>query len=335
MAVRPSERIRWGILGTGSIAGSFVRDLQLVDDAAAVGVGSRAESTAREFADRFGVVRAYGSYEELVADVDVDIVYVATPQTVHTANMRLALVAGKPVLCEKPFTINGADAREVVQLARDRGVFCMEAMWTRFLPHMRRIDQLLRSGVLGEVTSVVADHGQHIPPDDGHRLHRPELGGGALLDLGVYPVSLASHLLGRPDRVTAAGSLLPSGVDSHTSMVLSYENGAHAVLTTTLAARTANRATIAGTQARIEIDEIWYTPTSFSLIYPGSASPERFEDTRIGGGLRYQAIAVGELLRTGATESALMPLDETVAIMEILDEVRRQIGLEFPTKTAS
>jgi predicted dehydrogenase len=328
-----SDRIRWGIVGTGGIAAAFASDLQLIDDATLVAVGSRAPDAAADFARRFNVHRAYPSYAELVADPLVDVVYIAAPQSVHAANIRLAVQAGKAVLCEKPFTINAAEARDVVQLARQRGVFLMEAMWTRFLPHMRRIDQLIRSQALGEITTIVADHGQHIPAGNGHRLHDPALGGGALLDLGVYPVSLAVHILGEPATVTAAGSFLSNGVDGQTSMLLTYENGAHAVLTTTLNAHTANRATIAGTAARIEIDDVWYTPTSFSLLRPGISTPERFEKPRIGGGLRYQAIAVGELLRQGATESPLMPLDESITVMQVMDEVRRQIGLSYPSET--
>ncbi|TDD99071.1 Gfo/Idh/MocA family protein [Jiangella asiatica] len=335
MAIDRNDRIRWGILGTGGIAGSFARDLQLVDDAEVVAVGSRREESAADFAGRLDIPHSYGSYEKLVADPMVDVVYVATPQTAHATNIRLALEAGKPVLCEKPFTITAAEASEVVALARQRGLFLMEAMWTRFLPHMRRVDQLLRSGTLGEITTVVADHGQRIPAGE-HRLHRPDLAGGALLDLGVYPVSFASHVLGRPATVSAAGTLLSSGLDGQTSMVLTHESGAHAMLTTTLGARTPNRASITGTEGRIEIDDVWYAPTSFSLLRPGSSAPERFEHQRVGGGLRHQAVEVGRLLRAGATESPAMPLDESVTIMETMDEVRRQIGLRFPVeKTAA
>ncbi|SDU38136.1 Gfo/Idh/MocA family protein [Jiangella alkaliphila] len=330
MTTDTAGRIRWGIMGTGGIAASFARDLQLVDDAEVVAVGSRSDESATAFAGRFDLPRAYGSYEKLVDDPDVDVVYVATPQTAHAANVRLALEAGKPVLCEKPFTVNAAEARDVVELARERGLFLMEAMWTRFLPHFRRIDQLLRSGVLGDVTTVVADHGQAIPADPAHRLQRPDLAGGALLDLGIYPVSLTSYVLGRPDGVAAAGTLSPNGVDAQTSAVFTYASGAHAVVTTTMRARTANRAVITGTQARLEIDDVWYAPTSFSLLRPASSQPERFEYTRVGGGLRHQAVEVGRLLRAGATESDVMPLDETVTIMETLDEIRRQIGLRFP-----
>lgn len=327
-----AEPIRWGILGTGSIAATFAEDLQQVDDAELTAVGSRTEEAAQRFAARFDIARAHGSYQSLVDDPEVDVVYVATPQSIHAECMRLAIEAGKAVLCEKPFTLTGAEAREVVQLARDAGVFVMEAMWTRFLPHMRRIDQLLRSGVVGDVTTLVADHGQAIPADDNNRLRRLELGGGALLDLGVYPVSLATHVFGAPSTVTAVGLLTPQGVDVQTSMVLTYDTGAHAVLTTTLGARTANRATISGSEGRIEIDDVWYTPTSFSLFRDGSSAPERFERPRIGAGLWYQAVSVGELLREGATESPLMPLAETVTIMETMDAVRGQIGLTFPAE---
>lgn len=322
--------VKWGVLGTGGIAALFTRDLELVDDAVVLAVGSRQEVTARRFADRFGIARAYGSYETLVADPDVDVVYVATPQTFHRANVELALAAGKPVLCEKPFTISAAEAREVVALARERNLFLMEAMWTRFLPHLRQIGELLEAGELGEVVGLTADHGQHIPAGDGHRLHRPDLGGGALLDLGVYPVSLASLVFGRPARITGVGTLLPNGLDAQTSIVLSYDSGAHATLTTSLAAQGSNRATIIGTQARIEIDPVWYSSTSFSLIRLRPGTDRRFEYPKVGNGLRHQAIEVGRLLREGATESPDMPLDETVAVMETLDEVRHQIGLTFP-----
>jgi predicted dehydrogenase len=321
--------LKWGILGTGGIAGSFARDLGHVGDAELVAVGSRTNEAAQRFADQFGVPRAYGSYQALVDDPQVDVVYVATPQSIHADCMRLAIKAGRAVLCEKPFTLTGTEAREIVKLARDRGVFLMEAMWTRYLPHMQRINDLLRVGALGDLTTLVADHGQHIPKSDGHRLHRPDLGGGALLDLGVYPISLASHIFGPPSTVTAVGQIAPHGVDLQTSIVLTYDTGAHAVLTTTLNAGTANRATITGTEARIDIDDVWYAPTSFSLVTRGAAEPDRFQHCPVGTGLWYQAQAVGDLLRAAETESPLMPLDETVTIMETMDSIRDQIGLTY------
>jgi predicted dehydrogenase len=206
----------------------------------------------------------------------------------------------------------------------------MEAMWTRFLPHMRRIRELISSGVLGDVRTVTADHGQSfLPPDPTSRLYDPALGGGALLDLGIYPVSFASYVMGTPSRVTAVSDPTATGVDAQTSMVFQYDGGSHAVLTTTLGAATANVATISGTTGRIEVDRTWYQPTTFTLT-TRSGAVERFEQPRIGQGLRHQAAEVGSCLRAGRLESDIMPLDETLSIMSTMDEVRRQIGLVYP-----
>lgn len=325
-----TDAIRWGVIGTGKIGSTFARDLQLLDDAELVAVGSRQQSTADEFADRFAIPHRHGSYADLVADPDVDVVYVSTPHPGHHDAALLAIEAGKPVLVEKPFTLNGSQALDLVTAARARGTFLMEAMWTRFLPHMRRIRELLSSGVLGDIRTVTADHGQRfLPPDPTSRLYDAALGGGALLDLGIYPVSFASYVLGTPATVTAVSDPAVTGVDAQTSMLLQYERGSHAVLTTTLGAETANVATIVGTTGRIEIDRIWYQPTSFRLITL-SGAVEHFRQPRIGQGLRYQAAEVGRCLREGRLESDVMPLDETLSIMATMDEVRRQIGLRYP-----
>jgi predicted dehydrogenase len=212
------------------------------------------------------VPRRHASYAALVNDDDVDVVYVATPHPSHAETALLAIEAGKHVLVEKPFTLNAAEARAVVEAARARGVFCMEAMWTRFLPHVARIRELLAAGALGDIRTVIADHGQWFERDAAHRLFAPALGGGALLDLGVYPVSFASMVLGTPSRVTAVGDLAFTGVDAQTSMLLQYDGGAHAVLTTTLEAVGTTRAAIIGTEGRIEVDRRFYGPTTFSLI---------------------------------------------------------------------
>ena len=319
---------QWGIVGTGNIASSFARDLQLLPDAKTVAVGSRSIDAATDFGDRFGIARRYASYQELVADPAVDVVYVATPQSTHHAVARMALEAGKAVLVEKAFTLNAIEAAELVSLAAERNLFLMEAMWTRFLPHMVRIRELLRSGVCGEIRSVVADHGQSFPFAAEHRMFNPALGGGALLDLGVYPVSFASMILGAPDRIIAIGDLTSTGVDAQTSMLLHHPDGAHAVLTTTLGARTENRAGVTGTKARLEVHDTFYAPTSFSLTR-GPGVTEEYREPRIGHGLRYQAIEVARCLREGVTQSPLMPLAETVSIM---DEVRRQIGVRYPSE---
>ena len=315
-----SQPLRLGVLGTGGIASSFAADLALGDTCRITAVGSRRLETAERFADRFEIPRRHGDYPSLVADPEVDVVYVATPAPRHLEDARLALGAGKPVLVEKPFTMDAMQARELVVAARAADLFLMEAMWTRFLPHIVEIRRLLAEGVLGEIVSVYADHGQFIG-DPGHRLFAPELGGGALLDLGVYPVSFASMVLGAPERVLSAVTAGLRGVDGQTSMLFVYASGAHALLTCTLSAKTPTRATIVGTDARIEIDGDFYTPTTFTLI-PREGEPWRFEVPHQGRGLRHQADEVARCLREGLRESPLMSLDESVAVMDTMDRVR-------------
>ena len=323
---------RWGIVGTGGIATKFATDLRLLPDAEVVAVGSRSQVTADAFADRFELTGRHPSYDALVEDPDVDAVYVSTPHPGHFAAASLAIQAGKAVLCEKPFTLNATEAAGLVSAARRRGVFLMEAMWTRFLPHVVRIRELLATGVLGDIRTVQADHGQWFRHDVEHRLLNPSLGGGALLDLGVYPVSFASMVLGPPTRVTAVSSPAATGVDAQTSMLLEHDEGRHAVLTTTLAARSPNRAAIVGTDARVEIDATWYAPTTFTVVSRDGEVLGRYDEAHSGGGLRHQAAEVGRCLAEGQLESPVMPLDESVAVMSTLDEVRRQIGLVYPSE---
>ncbi|MFL6100553.1 MAG: Gfo/Idh/MocA family protein [Actinomycetales bacterium] len=326
----PSEgRIRWGVIGTGGIAGKFAKDLQLLPDAELVAVGSRAQATADAFGDTWGAPRRYPSYAELVGDPDVDAVYVSTPHPMHRDDALLAIEAGKAVLCEKAFTINAAQARELVEAARARGVFLMEAMWTRFLPHMVKVREVIASGVLGSIRSVYADHGQWFEEDPDFRLFASVLGGGALLDLGVYPISFASMVLGPPARVTAVSDPAFTGVDAQTSMILQYDGGAQAVLTCTLEARSTVRAAVIGTDGRIEIDWVWYQPTTFRVITRAGEVTE-YDEPCEPRGMQHEAAEVGRCLRSGLLESPTLPLDETVSIMETMDEVRRQIGLRYP-----
>ncbi|MEV6639980.1 Gfo/Idh/MocA family oxidoreductase [Amycolatopsis sp. NPDC051371] len=310
--------LRWGIMGTGGIAGAFAEDLKLTDSGVVAAVGSRTAESADAFAEQRGIPTRHGSYEALANDPDVDIVYVATPHPLHHGNARLALEAGKPVLVEKPFTMNAEEARDLVALARERDLFLMEAMWTRFLPHIRHVRELLPS--LGDVVTVTADHGQWFAEDPAFRLFAPELGGGALLDLGIYPVSFASMVLGTPDRVVAMVTPAFTGVDAQTSMLFGYASGAQAVLSCTLSAVSPTTASIVGTAGRIEIDGPFYAPASFTLI-PREGERSRFEYLDEGRGLRHQADEVARLLAAGETESALMPLDETVSIMTTMDRV--------------
>jgi predicted dehydrogenase len=315
-----SEPLRWGILGTGGIAHTFAGDLQFADDAVLGAVGSRSLSSADRFGDEFDVPRRYSSYLDLVRDENLDVVYVATPHPMHFADASLALEHGKPVLVEKAFTMTGHEARELVALARSKNLFLMEAMWTRFLPHVLALRELINNGTLGEIVTVEADHGQWFARDPKFRLFAPELGGGALLDLGVYPVSFASMILGTPDRVAALVDPAFTGVDGQTSMLFGYAKGAQAVLTCTSSARTATRACISGTEARVEIDGDFYAPTSFTLISRGGER-ERFEFSTQGRGLHYEAQEVTRCLRKGLRESSSMPLDESVSIMETMDRV--------------
>jgi predicted dehydrogenase len=320
-----SRPVRWGILGTGGIAGTFAADLRRGDSGVVTAVGSRSQESADRFADAFAIANRHGSYESLVADPDVDVIYVATPHPMHRDNAILALEAGKHVLVEKPFTMTADEARQVVRAARTNRRFAMEAMWTRFLPHVAVIRDWLARGVLGDVVTVIADHGQWFAEDPEFRLFAPELGGGALLDLGIYPVSFASMVLGAPTRIVSISDPAFTGVDAQTSVLLAYDSGAQAVLSCTLRAKSPTRASIVGTDARIEIDGDFYTPADVALI-PRIGDPTRVESVHEGRGLRHQADEVARRLSAGDLESPLMPLDETIAIMETMDAVRAQAG---------
>lgn len=312
--------LRWGIIGTGRIAHTFADDLRLTDEGVVSAVGSRSASSAAAFGDEFNVERRYGSYEELVDDSTIDAVYVATPHPMHYENAMLALEHDKPVLVEKAFTMNAEQARELVTMARTKGLFMMEAMWTRFLPHVVAVRELLDQGVLGEIVQLNADHGKWFAKDPEFRLFAPELGGGAMLDLGVYPVSFASMVLGTPKRIAALVDPAFTGVDGNTSMLFGYHGGAHAVLTCTSAARSATRASIVGTDARIEIEGDFYAPSSFAVI-SRDGEERRYSFETQGRGLHYQAIEVARCIAAGYQESLVMPLDETISIMETMDTV--------------
>jgi len=321
--------LRWGILATGGIAHAFARDLRTAGlDLRAV--GSRRLEGARAFAEEFDVARVHGSYEALAADDEIDIVYIATPHPMHAENALLLLEHGKHVLIEKPFTLNADQAIAVRDLARAKGLLAMEAMWTRYLPHMIRIREIIESGTLGEIRAVFADHTQRISDDPAHRLNALELGGGALLDLGIYPVSFAWDMLGAPTSITATARLGGTGADTEVATIFTHASGA--VSTTLSSSRAAgpNTAHVVGTEGRIDIDRVWYTPTSFRVTAPDGTVLEEFVSDIEGRGMQFQALAAEEIIAGGATDSDRLPIDETVAIMETLDAVRRQIGLRYP-----
>jgi predicted dehydrogenase len=321
--------VRWGILGTGWIAGQFVADLHTAG-CAVTAVGSRRQDSADAFAAEHRISRAYPSYESLVADPDVDIVYVATPHPFHARDARLALEAGKHVLVEKAFTLNARQAADLVALAKRHDRFLLEAMWTRFLPHMMRIREIVAAGTIGDVRTVLADHNQDLPKDPAHRLNNPHLGGGALLDLGVYPVSFAHDLLGPPTEVRAIAAMTTTGVDRQVGVLLGHDDGRQAVLHAALDTAGPNRAAVLGTRGRIEIDAPWYQATSFTVYDPAGAIIERFDHPIPGRGMQFQALAAEHCITAGRPGSEVLPPAETVAIMRTLDAVRAQIGLRYP-----
>ncbi|SCE08942.1 Predicted dehydrogenase [Streptomyces sp. DvalAA-43] len=328
-----SGTVRWGVLATGGIAAAFTEDLRSMPDMEVVAVASRTDASAQAFAQRFGIPRAYGSWAALAADEEVDVVYVATPHSAHREAAALCLEAGKHVLCEKAFTLNAREADELVKLARDRGLFLMEAMWTYCNPVIRRMTELVRDGAIGEIRSVQADFGLAGPFGPGHRLRDRALGGGALLDLGVYPVSFAHLLLGEPDRVQADAVLSPEGVDLHTAMVLGWsEAGASALLNCSIVADTPQTAAVTGTKGRIEFPRGFFYPERFVLHRAGH-EPEEFTAGAAGAGLRglqFEQAEVVRALRAGETESPLVPLDGSLAVMRTLDAVRDRIGVRYP-----
>ncbi|MFN8148519.1 MAG: Gfo/Idh/MocA family oxidoreductase [Candidatus Nanopelagicales bacterium] len=328
-----TDTIRWGVLGAGRIATTFCDDLALLDDHALVAAGSRRPGGADEFAARFSVPNVHGSWESLVADPEVDVVYVATPHPAHHAAALLALQAGKHVLVEKPFAMDAHQARELVAAAKANDVFLMEAMWTRFLPAIVALREVVDEGRLGELVAVHADFGVGFAEDPEGRWFNPALGGGALLDLGIYPVSFASMLLGTPTHVLAASDPAFTGVDGHTSAILRDGTGRHALVSTTMFANTETRAVVVGRDARIEVDRQFFCTRGFTLFYSDD-TPERVERPFEGNGMRFEAAEVGRCIREGLRESPVMPLHETVSIMETLDEIRRQIGLVYPTPSA-
>jgi len=321
-------QLRWGILGTGLIAGLQAQDL--LDNGFTIqAVGSRSAQSSEAFRDRFGIDTAHSSYEDLVADPEVDIVYVATPHVFHHANALLALNAGKHVLVEKAFTINARQAQDIVDLAAAKGLVALEAMWTRFLPHMARLRAVLADGTLGEVRKLVASHNQDLPKDPAHRLNDPALGGGALLDLGVYPISFAFDVFGAPQRVLASAAMTATGVDRQTAAIFEYADGQQAVIDCSLDTAGNNRAVIIGTKGWIEIDSVWYNPAPFTRYDTSGKVLERFDQPVKGRGMQYQAAELERLVREGATEGALLPPSESVAIMAAMDEIRRQVGLRY------
>ena len=321
--------LRWGVLGTGWIAERFTAALHDHTTQRVQGVGSRSAETAHAFAARVGAPAAYGSYEELVADPDVDVVYVATPHHLHHAHARLAMEAGKPTVVEKPMALDAAQCQDLAELATARGVFLMEAMWTLFLPKYDVIRQLLDHDALGTLHSVVADLGEHFGRE--HRIMRADLAGGPLNDLGTYPVTLATWVLGLPDSVAAVGTvapaeLSPSGVDGQAAIVMRTPAGAVAALHTTLLGATPTEATLVGSAATLVIDGPFYQPGRFTFA-PHDGPTLRYDEPAVGhAGLHWEAAEAARRITRGDLESPIRPLADTVATMGVMDQVRRALA---------
>jgi predicted dehydrogenase len=312
--------LRWGIISTGGIARQFT----------VAAVGSRTQESADRFAAHFGLPAAHGSYEALVADPTVDIVYVATPHPLHYPNTTLALNAGKHVLVEKPFTLNAAQAQGLVTLAAERGLLVLEAMWTRWLPHMARLREIVAAGTIGDIRSMTADHAQLLPSDPGHRINALELGGGALLDLGIYPVSFASQLFGTPQSVQAVATFKETGADAQVATMFRYAGGQIATTYSASTTRGPNEAAVLGTEGHIELDSVWYTATGLRVYDASGALTEQFRPAVNGRGMHFQAAEAERLVGEGRIAGEILPPQETVAIMATLDEIRQQIGLHYP-----
>ncbi|MET8634368.1 Gfo/Idh/MocA family oxidoreductase [Streptomyces sp. NPDC004680] len=330
-------RVRWGILATGGIAAAFAADLVDLPDAEIVAVASRTEESAGAFAERFGIPRAYGRWDALAEDPDVDVVYVATPHSAHRAAAGMCLEAGRNVLCEKAFTLNTREAEELVALAQERGAFLMEAMWMYCNPLVRRLKALVDDGAIGEVRSVQADFGLAGPFPPSHRLRDPALGGGALLDLGVYPVSFAHLLLGEPSDIVARAVLSEEGVDLQTGALLSWESGALASVHCSLNGGTPVTAAVTGSLGRIEVPQGFFYPDRFVLHRDGQ-DPEEFRADPADGprnSLKHEAAEVMRALRAGETESPLVPLEGSLAVMRTLDAIRDRIGVRYPGEDAA
>jgi len=322
-----ADRVRWGILSTGNIAASFASDLRLLPDAEIAAVGSRSAAAAEAFAQRFGIGRAHGSWRALAEDPNVDVVYVATPHHAHAEATLLCLAAGKAVLTEKPITLDMPSAETLVATARAAKLFLMEAMWMRCFPVIHRIAGLIADGAIGDVSAVQADFGLQGPIPLTHRLRARALGGGALLDLGIYPLTFAHLFLGAPASVQAWAQLNEEGVDDNTGLLLGYDSGALAALTCGVVGDTPRRAIITGTLGRIEVPRDFYRPAGFTLLR--GAVLEEVDMPYEGLGYHFEASEVQRCLREGLVESPLVPHSETLAIMAVMDAVREQLGITY------
>lgn len=325
--LRGGPVLRWGIIAPGNIAGQFATGMRRHTDQRITAVASRSPERAASFAAEFAVERVHATYEALVADPEVDIVYVASPHTSHREHALLAIAAGKHVLVEKPIGISAAEAREVAAAAAAAGVYLLEAMWTRFQPKTVLIHELVADGMLGAVREVEASFGFAFEPNPEHRLLNPALGGGALLDLGVYPIAFALGILGAPSAFDVRGRTAVTGVDAHVVLIGEHDGGAFSRLSTSLDARPTNRAAIVGEAARIEVPALFHEASEFDLVV-GEDRLHWVDPTEVrdSDALAFQAVAAAADIAAGRTESALHPLATTIAVLEVIDAAREAVG---------
>ena len=323
-----TQEFRWGILGLGRISHKFATGLQSTPGARIAAVGSRSKEKAEEFGREFSADRRHGSYADLAADPEVDAVYIGTPHPMHFEDALLCLRAGKAVLCEKPFTINAQQAEELIAQSQKSKVFLMEAMWTRFLPAFVKLRELVSSGAIGEVRMVQADFGFRAGVDPEGRLFNPALGGGGLLDVGVYPVSLASMLLGKPTEIKSFANIGSTGVDEEAAILMTHDAGRLAMLSSAIRLNTPHYARVLGTDGSITVPPAWWVASELTLNRDGK--DEVIDCAMTGNGYNYQAEEVQRCVRAGAIESATMPHAETLEIMRTLDAIRAQWGLKYP-----
>jgi predicted dehydrogenase len=323
-----SKIINWGILGTGFIANKFAAALACVPNAKLLAVGSRTIEKSMSFAQANNVPKAYGSYEELAKDTNIDVVYVATPHVFHCENTLLCLENNKAVLCEKPFAMNEREVLSMVSKAREKKLFLMEAFWTRFLPTVLKIDEIIKSGTIGEIVYIKSDFGSNPPYDTNGRFFNPQLGGGSLLDIGIYPVFIALFLLGEPDDITSEAVIGKTGVDEILSATFKYGNNKIANLFSTLVAQTPVETDICGTKGRIRLNRMWFMTNNFTITMNNGKS-ETVEFNYPCNGYEYEAIEVTNCLLNGQAESRMMPLDFSLKLIRLLDRIRKQCGIRY------
>lgn len=328
--------IKWGILGCGGIAHKFASDLTLVEDAILVAVGSRSSEKAADFAATHQVARSYGSYEALVADTDIDVIYIASPHSHHHAHTLLCLQQGKAVLCEKAFAMNSREAHEMIDLARKQGLFLMEALWTKFLPPYKKAMELIQAGAIGEVRNMLVNFGFVAANRNVERLVNPELGGGTLLDIGVYNTFMVLSVLGRPDRVYATMVPSEAGVDEQCAITFRYNNGAIAQLFSSFTTNLANEADIAGTNGRIRVRNRFHSPAAEVEYHLNNKESKLMPvEQELGFGYQYEARHVVACLQQGLTESTVVSHEDTLLLVETLDRIRTSAGIVYAADQAA